>query len=112
MSTRNRVQLVGNLGQNVKFTSTESGTMIARGSIATHEKYKNEKGERVERTDWHNFVCFGKRAELMRDYTTKGSELILVGSLRTRDYMDEKQQKHYVTEVIVDEVLFLDKKKQ
>ncbi len=110
MSLQNRVQLVGNLGQDVTFKTSESGTSMARCSFATHEKYKDDKGQRVERTDWHNIVCFGKRAELLRDHTKKGSRLMLTGNLRTRNYDSTDGQTRYVTEVIVEEIMFLDNK--
>lgn len=105
---RNKVQLIGHVGQDPEIKNFEKGK-LASLSIATNEVYKNDKGEKVKETQWHRAVAWGKNAELIEKYVTKGKELALEGKLVHRNYDDKNGEKRYVTEVVVNEVLLLGK---
>lgn len=109
---KNKVQLIGNLGNAPEIKNTDSGKKVARFSMATNDSYKKENGERVTETQWHNLVAWGKVAELAEQYLNKGSEIAIEGKLTHRDYTDKEGVKRYITEVVVNEILLLDKKVQ
>ncbi|MFM7628916.1 MAG: single-stranded DNA-binding protein, partial [Algoriphagus sp.] len=79
-------------------------------SLATSEVYKNQKGERVEETTWHNLVLWDKTAENLAKFTDKGSEIAVEGKLTNRSYTDKNGDKKYITEIMVNDFLLLDKK--
>ncbi len=111
MSTlKNHVQLIGNVGQEPTITNLESGKKVARFSIATNEHYKNIKGEKVQSTDWHTVVAWGKTAEIIENYVGKGKEIAITGKLRTRTYTTDDGNQRYVTEVEANEILLLGSK--
>lgn len=111
MSTlKNHVQLIGNVGQEPTITNLENGKKVARFSIATNENYKNNKGEKVQSTDWHTVVAWGKTAEIIENYVGKGKEIAITGKLRTRIYTTDDGNQRYVTEVEAKEVLLLGNK--
>jgi len=111
MSTlKNHVQLIGNVGQEPTITNLESGKKVARFSIATNENYKNDKGEKVQNTDWHTVVAWGKIAEIVENYVAKGKEIGITGKLRTRTYTTDDGNQRYVTEVEAREILLLGSK--
>lgn len=113
MSTlRNKVQLIGNLGNNPEIITLESGKKLAKFSIATNDNYKNNKGEKVIDTQWHNIIAWNKTAEIIEQYVTKGSEIAIEGKLTTRSYEDTNGIKKYITEIICNEVLLLGNNKQ
>lgn len=107
---KNKVHLIGNLGNAPEIKNLENGKKIAKFSLATNESYRNEKGEKVQETQWHNLVAFGKVANLCEQYLSKGSEVAIEGKLSHRDYTDASGVKRYLTEVQVNELLILDKK--
>jgi len=108
MSTlKNKVQLIGNVGNEPEITNLESGKKVAKFSIATNESYKDSKGEKVTNTQWHNIVAWGKIAEIVEKYVGKGKEVALEGKLMARSYETKEGEKRYVTEVVVDEILLL-----
>jgi single-strand DNA-binding protein len=108
MSTlRNKVQLIGNLGNNPEIITLESGKKLAKFSIATNESYKNSQGEKVTDTQWHNVVAWNKTAEIIERYLEKGSEVAIEGKLTSRSYETKEGEKRYVTEVVANEVLML-----
>jgi single-strand DNA-binding protein len=108
MSTlRNKVQLIGNVGNEPEITNLESGKKVAKFSIATDESYRDSKGEKVTNTQWHNIVAWGKIAEIVEKYVGKGKEVALEGKLTSRSYETKEGEKRYVTEVVVDEILLL-----
>ncbi|MGB0981162.1 MAG: single-stranded DNA-binding protein [Winogradskyella sp.] len=110
MSTlRNKVQLIGNLGNDPEIINLDSGKKIAKFSMATNESYKNAQGEKVTDTQWHNVVAWGKTAEIIEKYITKGREVVVEGKLTSRSYDDKEGNKRYVTEVLVNELLMLGK---
>lgn len=106
---RNKVQLIGNLGNDPEIVTLESGKKLAKFSIATNESYKNNKGERVTDTQWHNVVAWGKTAEIIESFVTKGKEVAIEGKLTTRSWEDKDGQKRYTTEIVCNELLMLGK---
>lgn len=108
---RNKVQLIGNLGMDPEIKSLDGGKKLAKMSIATNETYKNQKGEKVTETQWHNLIAWGKTAEICEKFLKKGSELAVEGKLINRNYTDKEGIKRYVTEIEVHEILMLDSKK-
>jgi len=106
---RNKVQLIGHLGQDPEIINLESGKTLAKFSIATNESYKNAQGEKVENTYWHNLVAWGKTADIIEKYVTKGKEVAIEGKLTNRSYETKEGEKRYVTEVIINELLMLGK---
>ena len=111
MSTlRNRVQLIGRVGNDPEVKSFEGGKKLATVSIATSESYKNEKGERVEQTEWHRVVAWGKTAEIIEQFVTKGREIAIDGKLTHRSYDDKDGTKRFMTEVVANDVQLLGSK--
>jgi single-strand DNA-binding protein len=106
---KNKVQLIGNLGNNPEVKTLESGKKMVKFSVATNETYRNAKGEKVVETQWHNLIAWGKVAEIAEKFLHKGSEVALEGKLINRSYNDKDGNKKYVTEVQVNELLLLGK---
>ena len=106
---KNRVQLIGRLGQDPEVKQTNGGT-LARFPLATSESYKNKQGERVEDTQWHTIVLWGNLAEIAGKYLQKGKEIALEGKLNHRSYEDKDGNKRYVTEIVASDFLMLGKK--
>ncbi|MDO6596576.1 single-stranded DNA-binding protein [Oceanihabitans sp. 2_MG-2023] len=106
---RNKVQLIGNLGNDPEIINLESGKMLAKFSIATNESYKNAQGEKVTDTQWHNVVAWGKTAEIVEKFVTKGKEVAIEGKLTTRSWEDKEGTKRHTTEVVCNELLLLGK---
>ena len=106
-SLRNRVQLIGNLGMNPQIKIMESGSKLAKFTLATNETYTNASGEKVTETEWHQVVAWNKTADLIESYLQKGKEVALEGKLVTRSWEDANGVKKYTTEVVCSEVLFL-----
>jgi single-strand DNA-binding protein len=106
---RNRVQLIGNVGNDPEIRMPEGGKKLANLSIATNESYKNEKGEKVEQTEWHRITAWGKTADIIENYVTKGKEIAVEGKLTHRSYEDKNGEKRYVTEVVISEIMLLGK---
>ena len=109
---KNKVQLIGNLGNAPEIKNTESGKKLARFSIATKENYRNAKGEKVTETTWHNLVAWGKVADLAEKFLQKGTEVVIEGKLINRNYTDKDGIKKYISEVQVNELLLLNSKAQ
>ena len=104
---KNKVQLIGNLGNAPEVKIFESGKKMARFSVATNESYRNTKGEKVTETQWHHLVAWGKVAEIVEKYLTKGKEVAIEGKLINRSYNDKEGNKKYITEIQVNELLML-----
>lgn len=102
---RNKVQLIGNLGNAPEVRNTDSGKKLVKFSVATNETYNNAKGEKVKETQWHNLVAWGKIAEIAEKYLQKGSEIAIEGKLITRNYNDKEGNKKYITEILVNDLL-------
>jgi single-strand DNA-binding protein len=107
---KNKVQLIGNLGNVPDVKEVANGKKLARFSMATNEVYKNDKGERVTETQWHQLVAWGKVADIMEKYTSKGTEVAVEGKLTNKSYTDTNGIKRYITEILVNEVLVLQPK--
>jgi single-strand DNA-binding protein len=108
MSTlRNKVQLIGNLGNAPEIITLESGKKLAKFSLATNENYKNAKGEKVTDTQWHNIVAWNKTADIIEKYLEKGNEVAVEGKLTSRSYETKEGDKRYVTEIVCNELLML-----
>jgi len=107
---KNKVQLIGNLGQNPEIKTLEGGKKLAKFTVATNETYRNANGEKVTETQWHNLVAWGKLAEIIEKYITKGSEIAVEGKLTYRSYNDKDGNKKYFTEIQVNELLMLGEK--
>ncbi len=106
---RNKVQLIGNLGNDPEIINLESGKTLAKFAIATNENYKNASGEKVTDTQWHNVVAWGKTAQIIEKYVTKGKEVAIEGKLTSRSYETKEGEKKYITEVVCNELLMLGK---
>jgi len=104
---KNKVQLIGNLGNAPEIKTTETGKKLARFSIATNETYHNVKGEKVTETTWHNLIAWGKLAETAEKYLHKGTEIVIEGKLINKSYNDKDGNKKYISEVQVNELLLL-----
>ncbi|GGW49841.1 single-stranded DNA-binding protein [Arenibacter certesii] len=96
---KNRVQLIGNLGNDPEIVNLDGGAKLAKFSIATNETFKNAKGEKVTDTQWHNVVAWGKTADIVENYLTKGKEVAIEGKLTTRTYETKEGEKRYFTEI-------------
>ena len=106
---KNRVQLIGNLGNDPEIINLDGGAKLAKFSIATSDSYKNAQGEKVEETQWHNIVAWGKTAEIVENYLTKGKQVAVDGKLVHRSYDTKEGEKRYVTEIKCNELLMLGK---
>lgn len=104
---KNRVQLIGNLGNNPEVINTESGKKLAKFSLATNEIFKNSQGEKTTETQWHNIIAWNKTAEIVEKFATQGKKIAVTGKLTNRSYEDSKGQKRYITEVVAQEILLL-----
>ncbi|MBC7936873.1 MAG: single-stranded DNA-binding protein [Rhizobacter sp.] len=107
---KNKVQLIGNLGNAPDVRTIDSGRKLARFSVATNENYTNSQGQKIKETQWHNLVAWGKVAEIVEKYLIKGSEVVIEGKLISHSYTDKEGNKKYVTEVEVNELLMLGSK--
>lgn len=107
MGMRNQVQLIGNVGNNPELTTLEGGRKTAKISLATHEMYRDATGSRVTETTWHNLVAWGKKAEVISKYVSKGTEIAITGKLTSRTFTDKEGNKRHIAEIIVDEILLL-----
>ena len=105
----NLCQFIGRLGQDPKTTYMPNGNAVANISIAVGEQWRDKAGEKQERVTWVNVVAFGKLAEIMAQYTSRGSRIYLSGSLRTRKW-EKDGQTHYTTEIVAKEMQLLDRK--
>ena len=103
------VQLIGHVGQEPEIKNLEAGKKLANISIATNEVYYRENGDKVEKTEWHRVTAWGKVAEIIEKYVTKGKEIAIEGKLTHRSYDDKDGNKRYVTEIVANEILLLSK---
>lgn len=104
---RNRVQLIGNLGQDPEIKTLESGKQVVNFTLATHEDYKNADGQKVSEATWHNIVAWNGIAKIAAQYLKKGSEVVVEGRLSYRTYTDKNGMTKYVTEIILTDILLL-----
>ena len=106
---KNNVQLIGRLGTAPEIKNFDNGKKKVNINLATNESYKNSEGKKVEETQWHKLVGWGKIAELVEKYTDKGSEIGVSGKLVYRTYDDKNGDKRTITEVQINELLLLGK---
>ena len=106
---RNTVQLIGHVGQEPEIKTLEGGRKMANITIATSEVYYKENGDKVENTEWHRVVAWGKTAEIIEKYVVKGKEIAIEGKLVHSSYDDKNGDKRYITEVVENDVLLLGK---
>ncbi len=104
----NKVILIGNLGNDPELRYTPNGTAVCNFRLATNESYKDQNGQLVERTEWHNVVTWGRLAEICGEYLRKGSRVYIEGSLQTRSYEDREGNTRYVTEIKARDMMMLD----
>ena len=106
----NKVILIGNAGKEPEYKLLTDGTPVVKFAIATTETYRLKNGEMQSRTEWHTIIAWRGLATLVHQYVHKGTLIYAEGRLRNRQYEDKEGQKRSVTEVVADQVLFLDKK--
>ncbi len=106
---KNSVQLIGHVGQEPEIKNLEAVKKLANISIATNEVYYRENGDKVEKTEWHRVTAWGKAAEIIEKYVTKGKEVAIEGKLTHRSYEDKDGNKRFITEVVANEILLLGK---
>ncbi|WP_167608857.1 single-stranded DNA-binding protein [Maribellus sediminis] len=106
---RNSVRLLGHLGDDPKVRKLDSGKTVAHFTIATNEIYRDSRGEKQSETTWHRLVAWGKQAEIAEKYLKKGSEVSIEGKLTNRSWEDKNGEKQYMTEIVVNSMLLLDK---
>src|SRR5437660_10714847 len=103
----NKVILVGNLGKDPEVRYTPSGQAVANFTIATNEAWTGKDGQKQERTEWHRIVVWGKTAENCGEYLSKGRQVYIEGRLQTREWNNKEGAKQYTTEIVANQVLFL-----
>jgi single-strand DNA-binding protein len=107
----NSVRLIGNVGKEPQLKDFGNGKKVATLTLATSEKRKDANGKLIEHTDWHNLVFWGKQADVVVNYVGKGVKIAVEGKLSHRDYTTASGEKRYVTEVVVNEMAFLNGRK-
>ncbi len=107
---RNQVQLIGNLGQKPEIKTFGDDKKYAKFSVATSDYYYDNKGERVENTQWHNVLVWGKQADLVEKFLDKGMQVAVSGKITYRQYEDKDGVKRNITEIVASDFLLLDKK--
>ena len=106
---KNRVQLIGRVGQDPEVKTLDGGKKLATVSIATNDVYYKENGDKVEQTEWHRVTAWGKTADIIEKYVVKGKEIGIEGKLTHKSYDNKNGEKRYVTEIVANEVLLLSK---
>ncbi len=110
MKGLNKVTLIGNLGKDPEVQMLEKNIKVAKITMATSESFKDDQGKKHMVTDWHNVVLWRSLADVVEKYCHKGSMIYLEGKLKTRSYKSKEGDMRYVTEVIAEEIILLDKK--
>lgn len=110
MASLNKVIIIGRLGQDPEMRYTPSGQPVANFSVATDESYKDKDGQKVEKTEWHRIVAWGKQAEFIGNYLSRGRLVYVEGKLETRRWTDKDGAEKYTTEIKVERVMGMDKK--
>lgn len=106
----NKVTLIGNLGKDPETQQLEGNLSVAKFSLATTEIFKDRSGQSQSQTEWHTIVLWRSLADLAGKYLQKGSLVFIEGKLKTRQFEDKEGKKHYVTEVVAEQLIMLDKK--
>lgn len=108
----NKVQIIGNLGNDPEIRVMPNGDSVANITVATSESWKDQQGQLQERTEWHRVVMYRKLAEITGQYLKKGSQVYLEGKLKTRKWQDQQGQDRYTTEVVAEEMQMLGGRQQ
>ena len=106
-SINNKVQLIGNLGKDPDFKEFDKGRKVARFTMATNETYKNEAGDKISETSWHNLVAWGGLATVAERFLAKGKEVAVEGRLSYREFEDKEGKMRYYTEIILSQIHLL-----
>ncbi len=106
----NRALLIGRLGADPEVRYTPDGAMVTSFRLATDEQWKDKAGEKVQKTEWHRIVTFGKLAEICGNYLSKGKMVFVEGRIQTRSWEDKEGNKRYTTEIIATDMRMLDSK--
>lgn len=113
MSSLNRATIIGNLGQDPETRHTAGGNAVTNLSVATSERWKDKgSGQQQERVEWHRVSAFGKLAEIMGQYLTKGSKVYIDGRIQTRKWQGKDGQDRYTTEIVAQNMIMLDGKRE
>ena len=107
MGTVNKVIIVGNMGRDAEVRYTPGGAAVATLSLATTDVWNDKAGQRQEKTEWHRVVGWGKQAETLAEYLTKGRQIYVEGRLQTRQWDDKDGNKRYTTEIRSDRIVLL-----
>ncbi|HUN56137.1 MAG TPA: single-stranded DNA-binding protein [Smithella sp.] len=108
----NKVILIGRLGKDPDVRYTPDGTMVTNFNLATDEQWKDKNGEKVQKTEWHRIVTWGKLAEICGNYLVKGKLVFIEGRIQTRSWEDKEGVKRFTTEIIASNMQMLDSKGQ
>lgn len=106
----NKAIIVGRLGRDPELKQLSSGNTVANMNVATSEKWTDKSGSKNESTEWHRIVVFGKKAEVCGKFLSKGSQVYIEGRLQTRSWEDKQGAKQYTTEIVANQITFLDSK--
>ena len=107
MGSVNKVILVGNLGRDAELRYTPGGAAVATLNLATTEVWNDRNQQKQEKTEWHRVVVWGKQAESLQEYLTKGKQIYVEGRLQTRQWDDKDGNKKYTTEIKADRITLL-----
>jgi single-strand DNA-binding protein len=108
----NKAILIGRLGKDPEVRYTPDGTMVTNFNLATDEQWKDKSGEKVQKTEWHRIVTFGKLAEICGNYLVKGKLIFVEGRIQTRSWEDKDGVKRFTTEIVANDMKMLDSKGQ
>jgi single-strand DNA-binding protein len=106
----NKVMLIGNAGKDPDIRHLENDAVVANFTLATTERYRDKNGNWQDQTEWHNIVCWRALAERVEKYVRKGTQLYVEGKIRTREWVDQSEQKRYSVEILADSIQLLGKK--
>ena len=106
---RNSVQLIGRPGMDPEVKTIANDRKMARFTLATNDFYVNNKGERIEETQWHNLVAWGKTAEIVEKLVKKGKEVVIEGKLASNTWEDKEGVRHFNVQVVINELLAIEK---
>lgn len=110
MPSVNKVIIVGHIGRDPEIRYTQSGQPVAGFSVATDESYKGKDGQKIEATEWHNVTAWGKTAEFVANYLSRGLLVYVEGKLKTEKYTDKAGVEKYTTKIVAERVQGLDKR--
>jgi len=108
----NKAMLIGRLGKDPEVRYAADGAMVTSFNMATDEQWKDKSGEKVQKTEWHRIVTFGKLAEICGNYLVKGKLIFIEGRIQTRSWEDKEGVKRYTTEIVASNMQMLDSKGQ